>query len=42
MAEVDADGNIVELNTIEESEESSESVEISSLDESNIPDETAE
>ena len=42
MAEIDADGNIVELNTIEDSEESSESVEISSLDESNIPDETAE
>lgn len=42
IAKVDADGNIVELNTIEESEENSESVEISSLDESNNTDETAE
>lgn len=42
MTGVDADGNIVELNTIEESEENSESVEISSLDESNNTDETAE
>ena len=42
MAEVDADGNIVELNTIEDSEESSESVENSSLEASNNTDETAE